>query len=111
MQHSTYMLCLQVMTNFSVVRNVNTLFIARWCSYVGNVHSQVTEPLLQEVFSSTGPLESCKLIRKEKVISHPPLFLMSNVSICYLNQLIFDSYYDFTLIIIGLLPWSVLCHQ
>ncbi|XP_017223560.1 oligouridylate-binding protein 1 isoform X1 [Daucus carota subsp. sativus] len=34
--------------------------------YVGNVHSQVTEPLLQEVFSSTGPLESCKLIRKEK---------------------------------------------
>ncbi|KAL8119873.1 oligouridylate-binding protein 1-like [Apium graveolens] len=34
--------------------------------YVGNIHSQVTEPLLQEVFSSTGPLESCKLIRKEK---------------------------------------------
>ncbi|KAK6944716.1 RNA recognition motif domain [Dillenia turbinata] len=34
--------------------------------YVGNIHSQVTEPLLQEVFSSTGPLEGCKLIRKEK---------------------------------------------
>lgn len=34
--------------------------------YVGNIHPQVTEPLLQEVFSSTGPLEGCKLIRKEK---------------------------------------------
>ncbi|XP_052182215.1 oligouridylate-binding protein 1 [Diospyros lotus] len=34
--------------------------------YVGNVHPQVTEPLLQEVFSSTGPIEGCKLIRKEK---------------------------------------------
>ncbi|KAA8528786.1 hypothetical protein F0562_036141 [Nyssa sinensis] len=27
---------------------------------------QVTEPLLQEVFSSTGPVEGCKLIRKDK---------------------------------------------
>ncbi|KAF2323642.1 hypothetical protein GH714_036440 [Hevea brasiliensis] len=27
---------------------------------------QVTEPLLQEVFASTGPVEGCKLIRKEK---------------------------------------------
>ncbi|KAK9277333.1 hypothetical protein L1049_006874 [Liquidambar formosana] len=34
--------------------------------YVGNIHPQVTEPLLQEVFSSTGPLEGCKLIQKEK---------------------------------------------
>jgi len=34
--------------------------------YVGNIHSQVTEPLLQEVFASTGALEGCKLIRKEK---------------------------------------------
>ncbi|PSS18121.1 Oligouridylate-binding protein like [Actinidia chinensis var. chinensis] len=34
--------------------------------YVGNIHTQVTEPLLQEVFQSTGPVESCKLIRKEK---------------------------------------------
>ncbi|KAL6974633.1 ubiquitin-specific protease ubp1, variant 2 [Sarracenia purpurea var. burkii] len=34
--------------------------------YVGNVHPQVTEPLLQEVFSSSGPIEACKLIRKEK---------------------------------------------
>ncbi|KAJ4953237.1 hypothetical protein NE237_030069 [Protea cynaroides] len=34
--------------------------------YVGNIHTQVTDPLLQEVFSSTGPLEGCKLIRKEK---------------------------------------------
>ncbi|KAI4330711.1 hypothetical protein MLD38_028971 [Melastoma candidum] len=34
--------------------------------YVGNVHTQVTEPLLQEVFASTGPVEGCKLVRKEK---------------------------------------------
>ncbi|RRT69694.1 hypothetical protein B296_00033592, partial [Ensete ventricosum] len=34
--------------------------------YVGNVHLQVTEALLQEVFQSTGPVEGCKLIRKEK---------------------------------------------
>ncbi|XP_062148551.1 oligouridylate-binding protein 1-like [Alnus glutinosa] len=34
--------------------------------YVGNIHPQVTEPLLQEVFATAGPLEGCKLIRKEK---------------------------------------------
>ncbi|KAA8523350.1 hypothetical protein F0562_009773 [Nyssa sinensis] len=34
--------------------------------YVGNIHPQVTDLLLQEVFSSTGPLEGCKLIRKDK---------------------------------------------
>lgn len=34
--------------------------------YVGNIHTQVTEPLLQQVFASTGPLEGCKLVRKEK---------------------------------------------
>ncbi|XWS16137.1 hypothetical protein CRYUN_Cryun34aG0059700 [Craigia yunnanensis] len=34
--------------------------------YVGNIHTQVNEPLLQEVFASTGPVESCKLVRKEK---------------------------------------------
>ncbi|KAK1301409.1 Polyadenylate-binding protein RBP45 [Acorus calamus] len=34
--------------------------------YVGNIHPQVTEGLLQEVFQSTGALEGCKLIRKEK---------------------------------------------
>ncbi|KAF5748408.1 oligouridylate-binding protein 1-like isoform X1 [Tripterygium wilfordii] len=34
--------------------------------YVGNIPAQVTEQLLQEVFASTGPLEGCKLIRKEK---------------------------------------------
>ncbi|KAK4773494.1 hypothetical protein SAY87_028513 [Trapa incisa] len=34
--------------------------------YVGNIHTQVTEPLLQEVFASTGLVEGCKLIRKEK---------------------------------------------
>ncbi|RWR79470.1 hypothetical protein CKAN_00804200 [Cinnamomum micranthum f. kanehirae] len=34
--------------------------------FVGNIHVQVTEALLQEVFQSTGLLEGCKLIRKEK---------------------------------------------
>ncbi|EXC32296.1 Nucleolysin TIAR [Morus notabilis] len=34
--------------------------------YVGNIHTQVTELLLQEVFASTGAVEGCKLIRKEK---------------------------------------------
>ncbi|KAE8674163.1 Oligouridylate-binding protein 1A [Hibiscus syriacus] len=34
--------------------------------YVGNIHTQVTEPLLQEVFASTGPVEGCKLVRKDK---------------------------------------------
>ncbi|XP_074269251.1 oligouridylate-binding protein 1-like isoform X2 [Silene latifolia] len=34
--------------------------------YIGNIHPQVTEPLLQEVFTGTGPIEGCKLIRKEK---------------------------------------------
>ncbi|KAL1166902.1 hypothetical protein V6Z11_A06G228300 [Gossypium hirsutum] len=41
-------------------------FILRNCRYVGNIHTQVTEPLLQEVFASTGPVEGCKLVRKEK---------------------------------------------
>lgn len=44
---------------------VFSLFL-RNCRYVGNIHTQVTEPLLQEVFTSTGPVEGCKLIRKEK---------------------------------------------
>lgn len=43
-----------------------SLFL-RKCRFVGNIHPQVTEPLLQEVFSSTGLVEGCKLIRKEKV--------------------------------------------
>ncbi|XP_076908241.1 oligouridylate-binding protein 1-like [Bidens hawaiensis] len=34
--------------------------------YVGSIHPQVTEPLLEEIFSSTGALEGCKLIRKDK---------------------------------------------
>ena len=37
------------------------------CRYAGNIHTQVTEVLLQEIFASTGPVESCKLIRKDKV--------------------------------------------
>jgi hypothetical protein len=35
--------------------------------YVGNIHLQVTDAILQEVFQSIGPVEGCKLIRKEKV--------------------------------------------
>ena len=35
--------------------------------YVVNVHPNVSESLLIEVFQSTGPVERCKLIRKEKV--------------------------------------------
>ncbi|KAF9615489.1 hypothetical protein IFM89_023858, partial [Coptis chinensis] len=34
--------------------------------YVGNIHVNVSETLLAEVFQSTGPLEGCKLIRKDK---------------------------------------------
>ncbi|XP_074302095.1 oligouridylate-binding protein 1B-like [Silene latifolia] len=34
--------------------------------YVGNIHPQVTEASLQEVFASSGPVEGCKLVRKEK---------------------------------------------
>lgn len=34
--------------------------------YVGNIHPQVTEALLAEVFQNFGPLEGCKLIRKDK---------------------------------------------
>lgn len=35
--------------------------------YVGNIHPNVTDSLLAEVFQSIGPLEGCKLIHKEKV--------------------------------------------
>ncbi|CAA7408299.1 unnamed protein product [Spirodela intermedia] len=34
--------------------------------YIGNIHPNVTESLLAEVFQSIGPLEGCKLIQKEK---------------------------------------------
>lgn len=34
--------------------------------YVGNIHPNVTEALLAEVFGTVGPLEGCKLIKKEK---------------------------------------------
>ncbi|KAM7260328.1 hypothetical protein ACFE04_016069 [Oxalis oulophora] len=34
--------------------------------YIGNIHPNVTDILLQEVFASVGPIESCKLIKKEK---------------------------------------------
>lgn len=47
--------------------------------YVGNVHVQVTEALLREVFQSTGLVEGCKLIRKEKVCFHYLIFLFISV--------------------------------
>ncbi|XP_068313373.1 RNA-binding protein 208-like isoform X2 [Pyrus communis] len=34
--------------------------------YVGNIHVNVTDKLLAEVFQSVGPLAGCKLIRKDK---------------------------------------------
>lgn len=46
---------------------IGLLFFMGNCRYVGNIHPQVTDPLLQEVFSNTGPIEGCKLIRKDKV--------------------------------------------
>ncbi|CAA0827620.1 Oligouridylate-binding protein 1B [Striga hermonthica] len=33
--------------------------------YVGNLHIQTTEPLLQEVFARAGPVKSCKLVRQK----------------------------------------------
>ncbi|KAM0953029.1 putative RNA recognition motif domain, nucleotide-binding alpha-beta plait domain superfamily [Dioscorea sansibarensis] len=45
--------------------------------YVGNIHTNVSEALLQEVFQSTGVVEGCKLIRKEKVCFHHDLALPS----------------------------------
>ncbi|WVZ50310.1 hypothetical protein U9M48_001576 [Paspalum notatum var. saurae] len=35
--------------------------------YVGNINLQVTDAVLREVFQNIGPVEGCKLIRKEKV--------------------------------------------
>ena len=52
----------------------------RKCRYVGNIHTQVTEPLLQEVFAGTGPVEGCKLIRKEKVYLFSLVILNFNTS-------------------------------
>ncbi|XAR51096.1 hypothetical protein NMG60_11005632, partial [Bertholletia excelsa] len=34
--------------------------------YVGNIHPQVTEPLLQEVFSGTGPIEGASLSERRR---------------------------------------------
>lgn len=36
-------------------------------SYVGNIHTKVTDSLMVELFSGIGHLEGCKLIRKDKV--------------------------------------------
>lgn len=60
-----------VLIYFSVVLSRQIFFLIPTfyddCRYVGNIHPQVTETDLQQIFSTTGPLESCKLIRKEKV--------------------------------------------
>ncbi|KAJ6732093.1 NUCLEOLYSIN TIAR-LIKE PROTEIN [Salix purpurea] len=42
--------------------------------YVGNIHVNVTDKLLSEVFATAGPLAGCKLIRKDKVS-----FFLSNI--------------------------------
>lgn len=34
--------------------------------YVGNIHVQVTDAFLREIFQSVGSVDGCKLIRKEK---------------------------------------------
>ncbi|KAF5204444.1 hypothetical protein FRX31_005969 [Thalictrum thalictroides] len=36
------------------------------CRYVGNIHSQVTEPVLQVVFVSTGAMKVANLIEKRR---------------------------------------------
>ncbi|KAK8547299.1 hypothetical protein V6N13_098012 [Hibiscus sabdariffa] len=41
--------------------------------YVGNIHPHVREPLLQEVSLSTGPIQGCKLIKKDKTSYLRPL--------------------------------------
>ena len=49
-------------------RLANSMLTSKvYCRYVGNIHPQVTDPLLREVFTSTGLIEGCKLIKKEKV--------------------------------------------
>lgn len=53
------------------------LFMSK-CRYVGNIHPNVTEPVLQEVFATAGPLEGCKLIRKDKVDLGVIYFLGNN---------------------------------
>ncbi|KAG9159028.1 hypothetical protein Leryth_018575 [Lithospermum erythrorhizon] len=63
MNHFQLGICLLDLTQAHAA--VFSLFL-RECRYVGNIHTQVTEPLLQEIFAATGPVESCKLIRKEK---------------------------------------------
>ena len=59
---------LKILLFFSLLEFI-VLLSLRKCRYVGNIHTQVSEPLLQEVFASTGPVEGCKLVRKEKVYS------------------------------------------
>lgn len=65
------------------------------CRYVGNIHTKVTEGLLAEVFSSAGPLEGCKLIRKEKVINRistllqRPLMLSTWLVVVHLTYFLF----------------------
>ena len=58
----------EILLFFSLLEFI-VLLSLRKCRYVGNIHTQVSEPLLQEVFASTGPVEGCKLVRKEKVYS------------------------------------------
>jgi nucleolysin TIA-1/TIAR len=63
-----------------------------------NVHTQVTEPLLQEGFAGTGPVEGCKLFRKEKVYFCICMRLCLNIDLKYYGfvtqWMIFIHYFD-----------------
>lgn len=66
-------LVIYVDTNFRFMLSIVILF-----RYVGNIiHVQVTDRLRQEVFQSTGLVEGCKLIRKEKVVFYIYKFILS----------------------------------
>ncbi|GAU28159.1 hypothetical protein TSUD_313180 [Trifolium subterraneum] len=70
MYHHPGMLAAAAMTQMEPVPSGNLPpgFDASACRsvYVGNIHVNVTDKLLAEVFQSAGPLAGCKLIRKEK---------------------------------------------
>ena len=51
-------------------------------SYVGNIHPKVTDSLMVELFSGIGPLEGCKLIKKDKVWHFGPFGLSIPDPVC-----------------------------
>lgn len=88
--------------NWSFQFNIDIYNYLTRYRYVGNIHPQVTEPLLQEIFSSTGALEGCKLIRKENVWS---IHQFSNCFIIYKNSFTWIS----VIIWVCWLLWSAFC--